>query len=100
TIVETELNKATARIADGRKKIDDYVAKQPAQLRQVAREAATTVSGKFDELDQAVTEKSESLVDDLAQKYVAAAKEVDERCEAMREENRASSTRPGTPSGA
>src|SRR5207253_7326210 len=34
------------------------------------------------------TDKSGSVVDDLAQKYVAAAQAVNERCEAMREENK------------
>jgi len=88
TVVETELGAATRRIADGRKQISDYVAQQPKELRQVAQQAADNVSGKFDDLDQAVTDKSSSLVDDLAQKYVAAAKEVDDRCNAMREENK------------
>jgi hypothetical protein len=88
TLVETELNKATKRIADGRQQIKDYVAKQPKELQKVASEAATQISSKFDDLDQAVTDKAEAVVDDLADKYVAAAQEVDERCNAMREENK------------
>src|SRR6266851_5331936 len=88
TIVETELNRATKRIADGRQQIKDYVAKQPKELQKVAAEAADKVSSKFDELDQAVTDKSNAVVDDLAQKYVAAAQEVDDLTKGLREENK------------
>jgi Domain of unknown function (DUF2431) len=87
-IVERELTAATGRIQDGRRQVKDYVAKQPKELQQVAQEAAGQFESRFDELDQAVTDKSSSIVDDLAQKYVAAAQAVDERCNAMREENK------------
>lgn len=88
TIVETELGRATQRIADGRQRIQDYVATQPKELRAAAKEAATEISSRFDQLERAVTDRGNALVDDLAQKYVAAAKAVDERCDAMREENK------------
>jgi Pput_2613-like deaminase len=88
TIVETELTRATQRIAGGRQQITDYVASQPKELRAAAQESATQISGRFDQLEQSVTEKGSSLVNDLAQKYVAAAKAVDDRCDAMREENK------------
>ncbi len=87
-IVEAELNRATARIAEGRKQITDYVNKQPKDLKKIASEAATEISSKFDALDQAVTDKANDVVDDLADKYVSAAKEVDDRCNEMREENK------------
>jgi hypothetical protein len=87
-IVERELTAATARIQDGRKQVKDYVARQPKELQQVAQDAAGQFESKFAELDQAVTDKSSQIVDDLAQKYVAAAQAVDERCNAMREENK------------
>ncbi len=88
TIVETELTRATQRIADGRQKITDYVVSQPKELRAAAQQAATEISSRFDQLEQDVSSKGNSLVNDLAQKYVAAAKAVDERCDAMREENK------------
>jgi hypothetical protein len=87
-IVEAELNRATVRIAEGRKQITDYVNKQPKDLKKIASEAAKDISGKFEALDQAVTDKASDIVDDLADKYNAAAKEVDDRCDAMREENK------------
>ena len=88
TIVETELTRATQRIADGRQQITGYVASQPKELRAAAQQAATEISSRFDQLEQDVSSKGSSLVNDLAQKYVAAAKAVDERCAAMREENK------------
>ena len=87
-IVEAELNRATARIGEGRKQVTDYITKQPKELKQVASEAAKQITSKFDTLDQAVTDKAGDIVDDLADKYAAAAKEVDDRCDAMREENK------------
>ena len=87
-IVEAELNRATARIAEGRKQITDYVNKQPKDLKKIASEAATEISSKFDALDQSVTDKGNDIVDDLADKYSAAAKEVDDRVNEMREENK------------
>lgn len=87
-LVEAELNRATKRVQDGRKQIQEYVAKQPKELRKVAQEAAAKFESSFEELDQAVDSKSGELVDDLAQRYVEAAKAVDERCNEMREENK------------
>lgn len=87
-IVETEVNRATARIQQGRHEIKEYVARQPRELRRVARETGNQISSRFDQLEQMVTDRSGALVEGLAQKYVAAAKQVDERCEAMREENK------------
>ncbi len=87
-IVEAELNRATARIAEGRTKITDYVNKQPKDLKKIASEAATEISSKFDALDQAVEDKASDVVDDLADRYTSAMKEVDDRVEEMREENK------------
>jgi hypothetical protein len=88
TLIETELNRATQRIQQGRQQIKEYVAKQPADLKKAAQEAAGDIQGQFDGLDRQVTEKSSALVDDLAQKYVAASQKVDEECKAFREENK------------
>lgn len=88
TLVETELNRATDRIQKGRADIKDYAAKQPKDLQKVAQQAAEQVQAKFDQLDQEVTDKSNAVVDDLAQKYVAASKKVDDEANAMKEENK------------
>lgn len=87
-IVETELNRATARIQQGRDQIKKYVADQPKELRKLASEKADQISSDFDSLDRSVSEKSNAIVDDMAQKYVAASKEVDDRVNAMHEENK------------
>ena len=88
TLIETELNRATARIQQGRQQIQEYVKKQPADLKQAAQQAANDIQGDLDRLDQQVTEKSGALVDTLAEKYVAASQKVDEECKALQEENK------------
>ncbi len=58
--------------------IKAYVASQPAALRRFASEAADKMSDQFDSLDNDVSSKQESVVSDLAQKYVAARQSVDD----------------------
>jgi hypothetical protein len=88
TLIETELNRATARVQQGRQQIREYVDKQPADLKKAAQQAAGDIQSQFDGLDQKVTSKSGELVDSLAQKYVAASQKVDDECKAFREENK------------
>ncbi len=88
TVVETELNRATARIQEGRQQIKERVAAAPKALQRYAREAAGQFESRFDELDQAVESRSSGIIDDLAQKYVAASKAVDDLCQQMHEANK------------
>ena len=88
TLIETELGSATRRIQQGRQQIKEKVDSQPAALKQAAKDAAGQFEAQFDQLDQQVTAKSSALVDDLAQRYVAAAQKVDDECKAFREENK------------
>src|SRR5205823_6790342 len=64
------------------------ITKQHKYLKQVTSDSAKQITSNFDTLDQSVTHKVGDIVDDLADKYAAAAKEVDDRCDAMREENK------------
>jgi hypothetical protein len=88
TVVETGLNAAKALIAKGKEEIDTYVASLDPALRQIGKEAAEGFQSQFDELEQSVNEKSEALVDSLAQKYVENLKKLDERIEEMKAANR------------
>jgi hypothetical protein len=88
TLIEGELGRATQRVQQGRQQIKEYVDRQPADLRKAAQDAAGDIQSQFDGLDRQVTEKSSALVDDLAQKYVAASQKVDDECKAYREENK------------
>ncbi|MEU4499751.1 hypothetical protein [Streptomyces sp. NPDC024089] len=87
-IIGTELGKAKARIAKGRAELKAEVDKLPADLREFGQEAATDFAGKFDDLEATVNEKSEQLVQDLAQKYTAALNKVDEEIKKLQEANK------------
>ncbi|MFD0340602.1 hypothetical protein ACFVH0_18300, partial [Streptomyces sp. NPDC127117] len=87
-IIGAELGRAKARIAKGRAELKAEVGKLPADLRQFGQEAATDFAGKFDDLEATVNEKSEQLVQDLAQKYTAALNKVDEEIKKLQEANK------------
>ncbi|MEU3225864.1 DNA/RNA non-specific endonuclease [Streptomyces sp. NPDC006976] len=87
-IIGTELGKAKARIAKGRKELKAEVDKLPADLRQFGEEAAKDFADKFDDLESTVNEKSEQLVQDLASKYTAALNKIDEEIKKLQEANK------------
>lgn len=87
-IIGAELGKAKARIAKGRTELKAEVDKLPPDLRQFGEEAAKDFAGKFDDLEATVNEKSEQLVQDLAQKYTAALNKIDEEIKKLQEANR------------
>ncbi|MFJ2219878.1 hypothetical protein ACIOFY_07585 [Streptomyces anulatus] len=87
-IIGTELGKAKARIAKGRTELKAEVDKLPADLKQFGEEAAKDFAGKFDDLEATVNEKSEQLVQDLAQKYTAALNKIDEEIKKLQEANK------------
>lgn len=87
-IVADHLGRAKQRIEQGRQQIADFVAKQPAELREVAQQAASEAGGKFEQLEQTVDSKQEELVDKLAQSYVSKLQELDSALEQMKEEDK------------
>ncbi|MBB4795359.1 HNH endonuclease [Streptomyces nodosus] len=87
-IIGAELGRAKARIAKGRTEMKAEVDKLPADLRQFGEDAAKDFAGKFDDLEETVNEKSEQLVQDLAQKYTAALNKVDEEIKKLQEANK------------
>ncbi|NJP46560.1 hypothetical protein [Actinacidiphila epipremni] len=82
------LAEATARIARGRDEVAAIVARQGPRLRQFAQSAAQQISADFDQLDSSVTDKSQGLVEDLAQRYTAARGELDEEIKTLQADNR------------
>ncbi|MFF8617195.1 hypothetical protein ACF07K_31740, partial [Streptomyces sp. NPDC015350] len=87
-LIGTELGRAKARIAKGRTELKAEVDRLPADLREFGQEAATDFAGKFDDLEATVNEKSEQLVQDLAQKYTAALNKIDEEIKKLQEANK------------
>ncbi|MEU2129385.1 hypothetical protein [Streptomyces sp. NPDC018352] len=87
-IIGAELGRAKARIAKGRAELKAEVDKLPTDLKQFGEDAAKDFAGKFDDLEATVNEKSEQLVQDLAQKYTAALNKVDEEIKKLQEANK------------
>ncbi|MFD7900067.1 hypothetical protein [Streptomyces sp. NPDC059743] len=86
--IGTELGRAKARIATGRNELKAEVDRLPADLRQFGEEAAVDFAGKFDDLESQVNDKSQELVQTLAQKYTEALNSVDEEIKKLEEENK------------
>ena len=63
-------------------------------MKSVGRQAAKDIGSQFDSLTESIDEKSQSLADDLAEKYVAARQVVDDEITKMQEENKVCGTRP------
>ncbi|MFG2333294.1 hypothetical protein ACGFMM_27230 [Streptomyces sp. NPDC048604] len=87
-LIGRRLADASTAIARGKQRIADKVAEQPASLRKFAQESADRIGGEFQQLESSVSEKSQSLVQDLADKYVAARGELDEEIKKLQEENK------------
>ena len=87
-VVGGELNRAKARIAQGRQEIQNYISGLPKELRQVGQDAAENIQSRFEQLEQDVDAKQEALVQSLAQKYVSARDAVDSRITEMQQANK------------
>ncbi|WP_328395501.1 hypothetical protein OHS70_09035 [Streptomyces sp. NBC_00390] len=87
-LIGKRLADASNAIARGKQNIAAKVAEQPKNLRQFAQQAANDIGGEFEQLESSVSEKSQSLVQDLADKYVAARGELDEEIKKLQEENK------------
>jgi hypothetical protein len=87
-IVGTDLNAAKSRIAAGKSEIAAYVKSLPAGLQKLGAEASQEINDKFEQLEDDVKSKQDSVVDTLASKYVEARKGLDDRIEELQAENK------------
>lgn len=87
-LVAQQLNAAKQRIVSGKQEIQRYVDELPDNLKEIGKDAASSISAKFEELDQQVNDKQNSLIDDLSQQYKTALESVDQRIEEMKAANR------------
>ncbi|MCB9076741.1 MAG: hypothetical protein H6631_04065 [Anaerolineaceae bacterium] len=88
SIIGRGLAEAKAEIANGKKRIQTYIAGLEPSLRQVGQQAAQEMDGKFKELEESVDNKQGELIDTLANKYQEKLKAVDARIEEMKEANK------------
>ena len=68
-IIGTGLAEAKAEIANGKKRIQEYLAGLPENLQEVGKQAAGEIQSKFDSLESSVDSKQNDLIDSLAKKY-------------------------------
>lgn len=86
-IVGATITEAKAEIARGKQRISEYVAKLPANLKGVGKEAASEVQSQFDELEESVKNKENEVVESLAQKYNESLQQVDARIDELKAAN-------------
>ncbi|WP_237047570.1 phage tail protein [Lentzea guizhouensis] len=86
--IGARLGEAKQLISDGRERVKQKVASQAPSLRKIAGEAADSFGDQFDSLESSVDEKQQSLVEDLASRYVEARNAVDEEIKALQEANK------------
>ncbi|WP_163507374.1 phage tail protein [Fodinicola acaciae] len=87
-LIGGELNRAKARIAQGRTELQAEVQKLPKDLQAIGKQAAGEFGSKFDELTESVDAKGNDLVNTLASKYTEALKGVDDEIAAEKEKNK------------
>ncbi|MFD4997623.1 hypothetical protein [Streptomyces buecherae] len=86
--IGTELGKAKARIRQGRSELKAEVDKLPEDLKKYGQEAAKDFEGKFEDLETKVNDKSDELVQTLAQKYTEALNKVDDEIKKLQDANK------------
>lgn len=86
-IIGGTITEAKAEIARGKQRISEYVAKLPAHLKGVGKEAADEIQSQFDELEESVKNKENDLIESLAQKYNESLQAVDARIDEMKAAN-------------
>jgi len=87
TLVANKLNGAKAIITNGKTEIKTYVDSLSPELQKIGKEAASSIEGKFDSLEQTVDNKKESLIDTLAEKYAEQVASVDARADQLKAAN-------------
>lgn len=86
--IDDKIEAARARVAAGRKAVEDEVAGLDAGLREAGERARDAVSADFDTLGASIDERRDALVDKLVQQYKASYERMSAQEEALRAENR------------
>ncbi|MFD0861696.1 DUF4157 domain-containing protein [Sungkyunkwania multivorans] len=87
-LVAEKLTAAKARVASGKKEVQNYVAELPENLQNIGKDAAEKINDKFDQLEDSVNSKQDELIDSLAEQYMEGLNAVDARIEEMKAANR------------
>jgi hypothetical protein len=87
-VVEARLDEAKREVASGRERIGRFVDGLPRALRGVGESAASSIGGRFDELERSIEEKKSELARGLAQKYQQASERSTAALQKIRDENK------------
>ena len=86
--VGVKLAAAKLRATQGRAEADAEVAKLPADLQGIGREARAQVEVTFQQLDEVIDSRRDALVDKLSQAYSQARSDMEARAQAFRDDNK------------
>jgi hypothetical protein len=87
-LVDSKLEQAKQRVAQGRKEVDDFVGSLDSSVRKFGEDAQKEVSKEFDSMEGEITQRRDKLVDKLAQQYKASYERMSAMEEKLREENK------------
>ena len=87
-IVETRLALAKARVQQGRKEVDDFVAGLTGESAKYGEEARTQIASEFEAMDGEIDSKRDEMVTALVDQYRESQKRVSALEEKLREANK------------
>lgn len=87
-IVETRLALAKARVQQGRKEVDDFVAGLTGESAKYGEEARTQIASEFEAMDGEIDAKRDEMVTALVDQYRESQKRVSALEEKLREANK------------
>lgn len=85
--VAAQLNAAKAKIAGGKKAVQEYVNSLSPSLRKLGKAAISEIQSKFNALEENVNSKKDALIDVLAKKYAENVASIDARIEELKAQN-------------
>jgi hypothetical protein len=85
--VDGQLAHAKNDIAEGKKKINEYLAGLKGKQKEWGDEAFTAIEGDFEALESSVEDKKQGLASDLVERYKKSRAALDERIEELKAEN-------------
>jgi hypothetical protein len=87
-LVDGKLAAAKARVATGRKQVDDFRNGLDTSVQHFADEAMEAVSADFDSMGEEIDQRRDALVDKLAQQYKSSYERMSAMENKLREENK------------
>lgn len=87
-VIATVLNAALDRVKKGKQEAEQYVTNLPGDVQKIAKAELKNIKAKFSDLVTTINDKQQSLLEDLAQKYVAKLGELNKQIDELKKANR------------